>query len=46
MNQRFPTVTRRFVSVRANFRCEYCRKPDAVANFTFHKELVEAGIYP
>lgn len=40
MNQRFPVVTRQFVAVWANFRCEYCRKPDVTANFTFHIEHI------
>lgn len=40
MTPKFPTSIRKLVATRANFRCEYCRKPDVVANFSFHIEHI------
>jgi hypothetical protein len=40
MSQRFSTTIRQLVALRANYRCEYCRKPDMVANFKFHIEHI------
>ncbi len=40
MRQKFSVVTRQLVATRANFRCEYCRKPDLTANFSFHIEHI------
>jgi HNH endonuclease len=34
------SALRQFVATRANFRCEYCLKPDIAANFSFHLEHV------
>ena len=33
-------ATRRFVATRANYRCEYCHKPEIIANFSFHVEHI------
>lgn len=44
MSQRFSTTIRQLVALRANFRCEYCRKPDMVANFKFHIEHTQTDI--
>ncbi len=40
MTLKFSSATRQLVALRANFRCEYCRKPDVVANFRFHIDHV------
>lgn len=40
MSRYFSPVIRQLVAVRANFRCEYCRKPDVAANFPFHVEHI------
>lgn len=33
-------ATRKLIASRANFRCEYCRKPEIIANFSFHIEHI------
>ena len=40
MGSRFSPAIRKFVASRANFRCEYCKKPEIVANFPFHIEHI------
>lgn len=40
MRQKFSVATRKLVATRANFRCEYCRRPDLTANFSFHIEHI------
>lgn len=40
MSKVFSTATRQFVALRADYRCEYCRKPEFVSNFTFHVEHI------
>lgn len=40
MNKSVPMATRQFVALRADYRCEYCRKPELVANFAFHVEHI------
>lgn len=36
----FSTAIRQFVALRADFRCEYCRKPEIISNFAFHLEHI------
>ncbi len=40
MSKQFTPATRQFIALRANFRCEYCLKPDLVVNFSFHIEHI------
>lgn len=40
MSGAFSPAIRKFVASRADFRCEYCRKPEIVANFSFHIEHI------
>ena len=40
MSQKFSVIIRKLVAHRANYRCEYCRKPDIAANFRFHIEHI------
>ena len=37
---KFSKAIRKLIAARANFRCEYCRKPEIVANFAFHIEHI------
>ncbi|MCB0610743.1 MAG: HNH endonuclease [Lewinellaceae bacterium] len=40
MSLQFSSAIRKLVASRADFRCEYCRKPEIVANFSFHIEHI------
>lgn len=40
MSSQFSSAIRKFIAARANFRCEYCMKPEIVANFSFHIEHI------
>ncbi|MEZ5044176.1 MAG: HNH endonuclease signature motif containing protein [Saprospiraceae bacterium] len=40
MSSSLTQAIRKFVASRASFRCEYCRKPEIIANFTFHIEHI------
>lgn len=40
MSKVFSTATRQFVALRADYRCEYCRKPEFISNFSFHVEHI------
>ena len=40
MGRYFSQAVRQFVASRAGFRCEYCRKPEIIANFSFHIEHI------
>lgn len=42
MSSNFSQAIRQFVASRADFRCEYCRKPEVIANFSFHIEHIIA----
>ena len=53
MSKTFSIATRQFVALRADFRCEYCKKPEFISNFSFNaverilerQILVELGFY-
>ena len=40
MSSKVSSAIRKFVASRANFRCEYCLKPEIIANFSFHIEHI------
>ena len=40
MKRTFSNAVRQIIAMRANFRCEYCHKPDIIANFSFHIEHI------
>lgn len=40
MSPKFSPAIRKLVASRADFRCEYCRKPEIIANFSFHIEHI------
>lgn len=40
MSPQFSSAIRKLIASRADFRCEYCRKPEIVANFSFHVEHI------
>ncbi|MBK9017960.1 MAG: HNH endonuclease [Saprospiraceae bacterium] len=40
MRERIPNIIKKLVANRAGNRCEYCRIPEALANFDFHIEHV------
>jgi hypothetical protein len=40
MNKSVSIATRQFVALRADYRCEYCRKPELIANFAYHVEHI------
>jgi len=37
---KFSKAIRQLIAARANFRCEYCKKPEIIANFSFHIEHI------
>jgi len=40
MSKYFSKAIRQLIAARANFRCEYCRKPEIISNFSFHIEHI------
>ena len=40
MRSNISKATRKLIASRANFRCEYCRKPEIISNFSFHVEHI------
>jgi len=40
MSTKLSKTIRKLVASRANFRCEYCKKPEIIANFSFHLEHI------
>jgi len=40
MSKYFSQAIRQLIAARANFRCEYCRKPEIISNFSFHIEHI------
>ena len=40
MSSKISKAARKLIASRANFRCEYCRKPEIIANFGFHVEHI------
>lgn len=40
MSSYFSQAIRKLVASRADFRCEYCKKPEIIANFPFHIEHI------
>ena len=40
MSKTFSIATRQYVALRADFRCEYCKKPEFISNFSFHVEHI------
>lgn len=40
MSKLFSTATRQYIALRADYRCEYCKKPEIISNFSFHIEHI------
>ena len=40
MGNNFSSAIRKFIASRADYRCEYCKKPEIIANFSFHIEHI------
>jgi hypothetical protein len=40
MSPSFSTALKKYIASRADYRCEYCKKPDIIANFSFHIEHI------
>ena len=36
----FSSSTKNIIAARANYRCEYCLKPEIITNFPFHIEHI------
>lgn len=40
MSKLFSTATKQYIALRADYRCEYCKKPEIISNFSFHIEHI------